>query len=325
MNIAILTQPLYDNYGGILQNYALQQVLKEMGHNPVTIDWHYTLTLKWYLRGLARSLIKHAPYTSFIKKRPPCYDCFVREYIETTKAVTHYRRSLLEGKDAVVVGSDQVWRFQFNHSTLTDMFLGFAKDFQGLKIAYAASFGLDDWDAPVELRRICSDLSKSFDYVSVREGSGVSLCDKELGISAVRMPDPVLLLKDTDYLELCKEIPKSGQPFICTYVLDDNPIIDNTIHEVQNRTGYPVRRFTIGSAATWTVQEWLAQFRDAGYVITDSYHGALFSMIFGKEYSLIENEERGSARFKQLRAIKDLALENSLGRAFLKEALSGTT
>ena len=322
MNIAILTQPLYNNYGGILQNYALQKVLKELGHNPVTIDWHNTLALKWYLRGLARSLIKHAPYRPFVRKRPSHIDSFIHDYIETTPSVIRYHRSQLRGVDAVVVGSDQVWRFEYNRSTLTDMFLGFARDYKGLRIAYAASFGLDDWDAPASLRRACSALSKSFDYVSVREESGVSLCNKELGVDAVQMPDPVLLLKASDYLDLCKEIPQCAQPFICAYVLDSNPVIDSKIQQIQERTGYPVRRFSIGAAATWTVQEWLAQFRDAGHVVTDSYHGALFSTIFGKEYSLVENEVRGRARFTQLREITDLNHEYNRGRSFLKEALS---
>lgn len=329
MNIAILTQPLYDNYGGILQNYALQQVLKEMGHTPVTIDWHYTLAWKWYIRGLARSLIKRAPYRPFVKKRPPLFDSFVHEFIETTPTVIRYRRSQLKGADAVVVGSDQVWRFEYNRCTLTDMFLGFAKGFQGLKIAYAASFGLDEWDAPAELRKVCSGLSKLFDYVSVREESAVSLCCNELGISAVQMPDPVLLLPSSAYHSLSKNVPRCNQPFICAYVLDNSPAIERKIQEIHEGTGYPVRLFSVGKTATLSIPEWLAQFRDAGYVITDSYHGALFSIIFGKEYSLVENEVRGSARFKQLGSISDLRLENNRGRAFLKEALSlcptGTT
>ena len=322
MNIAILTQPLYDNYGGILQNYALQQVLKEMGHNPVTIDFHCTLALKWYLRGIARALIKGTPYRPYVKKRPSLFDSFVREYIETTPAVIRYRRSQMKGVDAVVVGSDQVWRFEYNQRTLTDMFLGFAKDYQGLKIAYAASFGLDDWDAPMALRKTCSKLSKSFDYVSVREEAGVRVCNNELGISAVQMPDPVLLLPASAYHSLCKDIPHSNQPFICVYVLDNSPAIEKKIQAIQERTGYPARLFSAGNLATLSIQEWLAQFRDAGYVITDSYHGALFSMVFGKEYSLVENKERGSARFKQLRAITDLKQESIRGQAFLKAALS---
>ena len=321
MNIAIITQALSDNYGGILQNYALQQVLKELGHDPVTIDWQYTLDLKWYLRSLVRSLIKHAPYRHLVKRRSPHFESFVSRYIKTTPIVARYRKSQLKGMDAVVVGSDQVWRFEYNRTTLADMFLDFAGDFKGPRIAYAASFGLDVWDAPASLRRTCSALAKLFDHVSVREESGVNLCNKELGIDAVQMPDPVLLLKASDYLDLCKEVPESAEPYICAYVLDSNPVIDSEIQAIQERMGYPVRRFTIGSAATWTVPEWLALFRDAAYVITDSYHGTLFSMIFGKEYTLVENHLRGNARFQQLRKITDLDQEYKRGRAFLEEAL----
>lgn len=322
MRVAIVTLPLMDNYGGVLQNYALQQVLTELGHDPVTVDFLLSLKFKWYVRGLLRMLLKGAPYRILHKKRTATFERIVQGYLRKTPAVYHYRKSLLRDVDAVVVGSDQVWRFLYNEDRLPDMFLRFAGGFDGRRIAYAASFGTDVWDAPEKMKRICSRLARRFDRVSVREESGVDICRRDLGVEAVRMPDPVLLLSRVDYLEVCKDIPVCPKRFVAAYVLDDSPGIEERINAVQSESGCPVRCFSSGASSTLDLAEWLALFRDASHVVTDSFHGALVSRILGKPYTLLVNEERGSARIRQLEAIEDLQAEYERGRQFLRDSLA---
>ena len=322
MKVAIVTLPLMDNYGGILQNYALQRALMELGHDPFTVDLISSLRFKWYFRGILRMLVKGTPYRHLHKKRTACYDGIIREYIRKTPVVYRYRKGLLRDVDAVVVGSDQVWRFLYNDNRLPDMFLHFADGFKGRRIAYAASFGTDVWDAPERLKGTCSKLAGRFDRVSVREDSGVEICRRDLGIDAVQMPDPVLLLPKSAYLEICREVPVSHQGYIGAYILDDSPFIEERIKDLQSEYGYPVKRFSSGASSTLGLAGWLALFRDAGYVVTDSYHGALVSKILGKRYVLLVNEERGSARFSQLEAIRDLQAEYERGRRFLEDALA---
>ena len=321
MKIAIVTLPLMENYGGILQNYALQQVLKELGHDPVTIDYQPTLAFKWYFRGILRMMVKGVPYRKFFLDRPAVYDAFVKEHIRTTPVVRSYRQRLLRDADAVIVGSDQVWRYLYNKRRLPDMFLRFARGFKGRKVVYAASFGTDTWDAPEKVRDLCSRLSKQFDSISVREDSGVCTCREHLHREAVQMPDPVLLLTGSDYLDLCKDVPRDERGFILSYLLDDNPVAEEKVSELQEQTGFPVKRCTGGSSSVLSIPEWLALFRDARHVVTDSYHGLVFSRLFEKPCALFENEERGSARYRQVTAVTDLKQEYVRGRAFLKEAL----
>ena len=321
MSIAIVTRPRMENYGGILQHYALQQVLKELGHDPVTIDYQPTLAFKWYFRGILRMLVKGVPYRKFFLDRPAVYDAFVKEHIRTTPVVRCYRKRLLRDADAVIVGSDQVWRYLYNKRRLPDMFLRFGKGFKVRKVVYAASFGTGTWDAPEKVRGLCSRLSKQFDCVSVREDSGVSTCREHLHREAVQMPDPVLLLTASDYLDLCKDVPKDEQGFILSYLLDENPVAEERVNELQKQTGLPVKRCSGGSSSELSIPEWIALFRDARYVITDSYHGLVFSRLFEKPYTLFENEERGSARYRQITAVADLKQEYMRGRSFLKEAL----
>ena len=322
MKTAIITQPLMENYGGILQNYALQQALMDLGHEPVTIDWLPTLEIKWYLRGILRTLFMGIPYRRFFKSRSSLFSGFIEENIRKTRTVRIYRNSLLKGMDAVIVGSDQVWRYIYNRHTVKDMFLGFARGFRGRRIAYAASFGLDYWDVPERLQSRCIRLARKFYRISVREESGIQLCMKHFGMDAVRMPDPIFLLPAEKYLKLCEDLPKSTEKFIAAYVLDDTPSAELQVRHMQESFNLPVRRCSWGDGATLTVKEWLAMLRDAEYVVTDSFHCAVISRLFGKEYGIIENPTRGKARFAQLESTSDLKEELSRGRGFLKEVLS---
>jgi hypothetical protein len=168
------------NYGGILQNYALQQVLKQLGHEPVTIDWLPTTPLKWYLRGLLRMILKGVPYRRLFCVRSEPFETFVRSRLNLTPTVRCYRKSLTKGMDALLAGSDQVWRPGYSPRLLPDMFFRFAGDFRGIRMAYAASFGTDRWEASPSLKAQCLRYAKAIHPVSVREQTGIDICRQEL-------------------------------------------------------------------------------------------------------------------------------------------------
>ena len=105
--------------------------------------------------------------------------------------------------DAYVVGSDQVWRPTYNlGDKLFDMYLAFADGQQVKRLSYAASFGVDKWEYSDDQTRICSELAKQFDAISVREKSGVKLCADNLGVDAIHVLDPTMLLDPSDYNKL---------------------------------------------------------------------------------------------------------------------------
>ena len=96
--------------------------------------------------------------------------------------------------DAFVVGSDQVWRPRYN-AYIPNLFLDFTEGMSVKRIAYAASFGTDQWEFSAEQTTISSFLAKKFDIVSVREASGIQLCKQNLGVDAIQVLDPSLLLR----------------------------------------------------------------------------------------------------------------------------------
>ena len=307
----ILTQALLNNYGCLLQNYALQKVLKNMGCDVLTVDFrqkNYYVPLIPVLinRALAKILnlfgfrLNKKTIPRF-QKRKPQLDLFVKENIKLSNPVSKYSAKIIRKyrAQAFVVGSDQVWRPKFNHY-LEDMYLQFTNDHSVKRIAYAASFGVDEWEYTAEQTRGCSALAKKFDSISVREESGVKLCKEHLGVDAAWVLDPTLLLDKSDYLDLCKDIPEPSEKHLAAYVLGMNEDVQRTCEKIANEKGLILKVFSADSKVSLSVPEWLAMFRDASYVVTDSFHGTVFSIIFGKEFKCIYNEVRGAARFESL-------------------------
>ena len=185
------------------------------------------------------------------------------------------------------------------------MYLDFAKDIPSIKrISYAASFGVDNWNEYNKYQtNQCQELINLFDAVSVREGSGVDICKKYLKKDAVHLLDPTLLLSADDYRSLFKHksIPKN-EGDILVYVLDmtaDKRRLIDTFCQTNN-----LKAFYIGlenfNRTIPPIETWLAGFDNAKFVITDSFHGSVFSIIFNKPFVSIGNAMRGMSRFSSL-------------------------
>lgn len=342
MKIGILTQPLHANYGGLLQNFALQQVLRDAGHEVTTLDWDwvFNLSTKEKIGNLIRKLmcaLKPA------KKINDAYhptkeefsiiwrntNRFIDTYIRRTDVITSEQGFAQEyeqgGYEAMVVGSDQCWRPCYN-SFLSSMFLNFAKgDIK--RVSYAASFGSDSWEFTIEQTREARNLVKRFDLVTVREDGGVDLCKRYLDIDAIQVLDPTLLLDKTVYENIAKKCntPKSkGNLF--TYILDPNEKKSQIVENIESASGLihfdvlpicqsEVRtkddiKNRIEDCVYPGVEVWLQAFMDAKMTIVDSFHGMVFSIIFNKPFWVIGNKERGLNRFTSL--LKYFNLEDRL-------------
>ena len=309
MKVGIVTQPLYANYGGILQNYALQQVLKKMGHEPVTLDYMPSLSFGRYILYVGKGVLcafspskRHPikPYRHFLK-RPYVIDSFVKENIHLTKTVPDYTRRLLKRNEieAIVVGSDQVWRYSYNSHYIEDMYLAFAQDYPCKKIVYGASFGVDRWDYPEVKAKEAEELIKRFDAVSVREDSSAFLCNENLGVEAQVVLDPTLLLESSEYERFCLKTSLLRKPYIAAYILDKNEEKEAFIQTTAKAQRLAVKEMTVSDSGI-SIEAWLSTIKDAEYVITDSYHGCLFSILFEKQFKVFVNKERGADRFTTL-------------------------
>ena len=310
MKIAIVTLTLINNYGGVLQNFALQYTLKRLGHESITIDYLRALYTKPFICCLLSWIKTCLVFLIFRKKRifiryshkvkrSVWSNEFVKKRINLTPKCYKYTTKELDGCDAIIVGSDQVWRPLYNYR-IEDRFLGFAEKLPIKRFAYAASFGVDNWEYTPKQTRECSRLAQKFDAISVREESGVKLCKEHLRVEATLVLDPTLLLTKEDYLLICDEVPVCNEKYLAVYVLDENEQVQSTYEKEAETRGLVVKKFYADSESTLTIPEWLAMFRDASYVVTDSFHGTVFSIIFGKEFKCIYNKGRGSARFESL-------------------------
>lgn len=336
MKIGILTHELHNNYGGTLQNYALQQALKKLGHEPVTMDYKSMPPAKQKVRSIIkRTILRYIfrkkirifvhPSKEQAKQISQHTRGFVDKYINTTSRV--YLNQIATFKndfDAVIVGSDQVWRPNYLHKNIDEMFL---KSFPNSipKIAYAASFGVDYWEFTDEQTRICKELAQYFKAISVREASGVSLCKKYLNVDAVHVLDPTMLLNKEDYIKLIEQekTPSPGTG-IMTYVLDKSPEKDAIIQAVSQQLRLP--SFSVMPQSSFAnstciedcvyppITSWLRGFMDADFVVTDSFHGTVFAIIFNKPFISIGNKARGLDRFTSL--LETFHLENRLITSF---------
>lgn len=318
MKIGIVTQPLLGNYGGILQNYALQTILRRLGHEPITIDYFWSRSLYSYLKSTVKSLFLY-PFPKkrrlfirmYDKRLNPDIDTFVSRFITTTKTVYRYMPRLVDRYklDVLITGSDQVWRPIYNPH-LPDMFLDFSKNKKVSKIAYAASFGTSAREYSDKNIADCIDAAKRLSAVSVRESSGVELCRDYFDIEAKTVLDPTLLLTKDDYIDLTEDISAIKEKYVGVYVLDENPDIDELISKVCREKG--IRRVIKYKEDENKVspKEWIALFRDAEFIVTDSFHGTVFSIIFQKAFVSISNSSRGADRFLSL--LKPLGLMNRL-------------
>lgn len=338
--IAILTQPLHTNYGGNLQNFALQTVLKKMGHEPITIDRHHNrkLTTKFKLGYFKRIIFHYSKGTvkpklrDYFSKSKDIRNrinivSFIEKYINKTprlysdKSVKNF---FLDMKfDVVVVGSDQCWRPIYSPNINT-YFLDFLEDDKSIKkLAYAASFGTDEWELDEKQTCMAKRLIKTFDAVSVREKQAVKIMKNKLNTDAKFVLDPTLLLDKYEYLKLIEDyqalLPENKG--IYTYLLDTRDWKDQVLNQISDSLGANI--FNSQPKATVekpsdnpddyiipSVECWLKGFNDAEFVVTDSFHGTVFAILFNKPFVSLLNADRGGARLLSL--LCEFGLEDRL-------------
>ncbi len=333
--IAILTQPLHINFGGTLQAFALQKTLISMGYEVETLNyqWKKISDLKKLLSALKHKILSNTKVYPFFEKELEVLKSEHTKFIDKHIKYSPILYSVEEVKkyfdsknfDAIVVGSDQVWRVAYS-PRIESFFLDFLSDKKGIKkIAYSASFGIDDWQFDNEKTLEIKTLLHKFNAVSVRENSGVNLCQQYLDMKVKHTLDPTLLLEAKEYLQLIKGIQKdsdnTGNIFL--YILDKNKDKEKIINTISKKLDKEIfynqpektvkESFIIGDLEPYIyppIENWIKSFIEADFIVTDSFHGTVFSIIFNKPFISIVNKERGASRFESL--LEQLGLMNRM-------------
>ena len=329
MKICILTQNIGYNYGGILQAYALQAYLRQEGHIVETVhhrgDQRITFRLllsivkriiKKYL--LRRKTVSILPVWINKKKQNVIYeqlDSFIKHNIIQTPYIKDFKQLNNRNYEAYIVGSDQVWRPKYNKYLFYEMFLSFVKVNIAKKISYAASFGVSEMEFSKKQIHKASMLLQKFNAVSVREDTGIDLCRDYFHVEVQRVLDPTMLLLKEDYLGLIADYQwqKAEREFF-VYVLDQSSEISQMIGQIGDKLQYIPYYFLPKTNQKNTVMpsviSWLKGFAEAKFVITDSFHGTVFSILFNKSFLVYANQQRGVTRFTSL--LKMFHLEDRL-------------
>ena len=335
MRIDLYTLPLHINYGGILQCYALQTVLQRMGHEVVVLNRRgpkERLSLRLFLlrcvsviKCIIRRYLLGQKQWAIINpwalwyvpdKSKWLYGSrrllaqFIDKHFQQSSPLTSTddmaRWANTHPCDAFVVGSDQVWRGAYN-ADVTESFCSFLPDTDPRRrIVYAASFGTEYVDISPEKLPECRRLAQFFSAVSVREQSAIRLAKEALGIEPQWVLDPTMLLTADDYRSLWQH-EESQWEGITTYVLDASEEKSQIQHDVSQALSLPVNALMLppinqdGKPVDMIpVEVWLKAFAQASFVITDSFHGCVFSIIHRKPFIAIANRERGIDRFTSL-------------------------
>ena len=203
--------------------------------------------------------------------------------------------------DLMMVNSDQTWNNYENKDFLDYGFLRFAKSWTIPKFVYGASLGHDFWNYSKEFDNTAKNLLINFTGISTREKSTVNLIKKHLGIIPQFVLDPTFLINKTYYLDLIKDFKRDfnfKEKYLCIYQLDINPLIEEFITEANKKLNYTI--YKVNQLEFNYVENFIFAINISEAVITDSFHGTIFSIIFNKPFISFINTFRGKGRFTSL-------------------------
>ncbi|MFA0332451.1 polysaccharide pyruvyl transferase family protein [Vibrio cyclitrophicus] len=321
MKVAIITFPLINNYGGIIQAYALIKLVKDLGHEPILVNLQperkFIALGKYFIR---RYLQNNRTYPKFVRDR--ILDKFIVENIypktlEIRNSSELHRHFQSDFYDACIVGSDQVFSSMGFTNFKGDFSLGFVPE-NTIKLSYAASFGGGEFRGDKSAIPHYSNNIKRFNAVSVRESSAIDICKELFGVNAKHVLDPTMMIDRSYYTDLFKksELYHSKKELFA-YVLDTSEFKCKLMNKIADEKSIKLNQVNDGniSGRVISMESWLASIFYSEHVITDSFHGCVFCIIFNKPFHCFVNEERGADRFYSLLGL--FGLENRVIRGDL--------
>ncbi|HZL09027.1 MAG TPA: polysaccharide pyruvyl transferase family protein [Prolixibacteraceae bacterium] len=309
MKIGILTFHWATNYGAILQAYALQTYLEKLGHEVYIINYKP----KQYKKNLLAcfSTIRVWSYLSklkeFLKERE--LDNFRKSYLNETilyESLNELQKNPPQ-MDIYICGSDQIWNPYFTTKgegkPTSTYFLDFGeKDIK--RIAYAVSFGCEDY--PDAASNIAKGYINNFNAISVRENSGIQIVYKLGFANPIKLLDPTLLLQRDDY-NFANTKQLGIQKRAVVYILRDE------LKNLQKFIFYLKKDYQVDTIDNFfnpnSLQEWINGIKNASIVLTNSFHGMVFSLIFHVPFIIILANHSSvgmNDRFKTLLSYLDL-------------------
>ena len=319
MKVGIVTFHRALNYGAVLQAYALQQYLLSLGIDSDVIDYRSTYIERFYKPIKAnpfihpKMFVRELLYAPFNYKKRKKFEQFIGKFIKMSKTVKSEKElKMLNGEyDYFIAGSDQVWNLKWNGFDKA-FFLNFAE--KNKKFSYAASFGFET--IPEGSEKEYKNLLYDFESISVRENTGRRIVKELIGRDATVSIDPTCLLEREKWEEISVKPEEHG--YVLLYTLEkSSELIKNKKKIAQKlKTKIVYISDALKKSSEFKYQgflspaEFVGLFANAGYVVTNSFHGLMFSVIFEKQFCLQYQQSKEAPNSRLIDFIHDFKLEN---------------
>lgn len=292
--INLLTIHWGNSYGAVMQTYATSKILKNNGHEVTVVNLihprfkHFYKNIRsffYFFMNCQFSWFKHRYFPNLTRKM---YGLSPQE---------------LPQADYVVIGSDQVWNRDITNPIELAYFVNF--DDKVKKVSLASSFGKSEWSESKEYTDEVKGYLEKFEAISVREDTGKNILSNLFGLESSILIDPTLAYAQFDDLVLNKKEKKQ----IFTFIFSSKQETKNIINAISEELHLPIFKHSkLSYYLNNSPRQWLTNIRNSSYIITDSFHGLAFSIIFKKEFFVLCADEK---KFTRLKSLLDLlGLEN---------------
>ena len=266
----------HDNYGAMMVSYSMEKIVEQLGYYPSTIN----------IQVPGHSVLSDFKDKFLHFTKPYNFDSDLSDLNKEYKTF--------------ITGSDQVWRNWWNDDKIVkNFFLGFADKTKNL-ISYSASFGIDKFEGSKRLKSDIEKILRAYTGISVRENTGADICKNEFHKDATVVLDPTQLIDVKEYIKIIdsENLAKPIDNYL-SYMVFPNEQFDTEetrtfVEELTKRLNLKIE---YALKKENTVGKWLNIFKNADYVITDSFHGMMFSIIFKKQFICLINKAGGADRF----------------------------
>lgn len=296
MKVGILTFHDAHNYGAVLQAFALKEYLKKIGFEAQIVNYHHYTIPDGYPK-------------EDNEERWNKFNDFIKDLIDNQEKICTSEEELEKlDFDFWICGSDQIWNTDITRGFNKGFFLNF--NTKGKKISYATSMGIPKLEEKYE--EILEESTNKLDYISVREESLKQYIERFTNKPVVRVLDPTFLLEEEDYDKLIKDENKYGK-YILINALGPDERLTQIAMEIAKKKNLKIIELNDKEKDNYFCEqisaaspiEYLALMKNAQVIVTNSFHGTVFSIIFKKEFYTITRLNRNS-RMENILDIVDM-------------------
>ncbi len=315
--VAIITFHRAINYGAVLQTVALSTYLKNKGYEVNVIDYRSSFIEQSYKTkiSLSPSGLKQLIYLPFTERKKRSFRSFVANNVDLTKPIYSKEelKALAENYDFIITGSDQVWNGRWTDNDEA-YFLDFCP--ADKRVSYAASIGKPEItdEEKERFKRLVAD----YKSISVREKSGKpilqELMDNEINVNC----DPVALLKPDEWNKLA--VAPKEKNYVLVYMLVPSQSLMDSAVALSKKLNCELllisdnmrKQYNATYKRFLTVEQFLGLFSNAKYVVTNSFHGSMFSVVFEKPVFVELQKYKGAPNSRLSDLLSNLGMDNCI-------------